>query len=64
MTTRSERRDEDILAVYGTDVATMTREAPGSQLPPAQAWVSACRKGPNVLSWNTGARPRLVTEIK
>jgi predicted dithiol-disulfide oxidoreductase (DUF899 family) len=29
MNTRSELRDEDIRAVYGTDAATMTREAPG-----------------------------------
>jgi predicted dithiol-disulfide oxidoreductase (DUF899 family) len=29
MSTRSELRDEDIRAVYGTDAATMTREAPG-----------------------------------
>jgi predicted dithiol-disulfide oxidoreductase (DUF899 family) len=29
MPTRSQLRDEDILAVYGTDAATMTREAPG-----------------------------------
>jgi predicted dithiol-disulfide oxidoreductase (DUF899 family) len=29
MPTRSELRDEDILAVYGTDAATMTRDAPG-----------------------------------
>jgi len=29
MATRSELRDEDIVAVYGTDSLTMTREAPG-----------------------------------
>jgi predicted dithiol-disulfide oxidoreductase (DUF899 family) len=29
MNTRRELRDEDICAVYGTDAATMTREAPG-----------------------------------
>jgi predicted dithiol-disulfide oxidoreductase (DUF899 family) len=29
MSTRSELRDEDIRAEYGTDAATMTREAPG-----------------------------------
>jgi predicted dithiol-disulfide oxidoreductase (DUF899 family) len=29
MDTRSDLSDSDILAVYGTDVATMTREAPG-----------------------------------
>jgi predicted dithiol-disulfide oxidoreductase (DUF899 family) len=29
MSTRSELRDEDVRAVYGTDAATMTREAPG-----------------------------------
>jgi predicted dithiol-disulfide oxidoreductase (DUF899 family) len=29
MNTRSDLRDPDIRAVYGTDVATMTREAPG-----------------------------------
>jgi predicted dithiol-disulfide oxidoreductase (DUF899 family) len=29
MNTRSELRDEDIRAVYGTDPATMTRDAPG-----------------------------------
>jgi predicted dithiol-disulfide oxidoreductase (DUF899 family) len=29
MSTRSELRDENIRAVYGTDAATMTREAPG-----------------------------------
>ena len=29
MSTRSELRDEDVRAAYGTDAATMTREAPG-----------------------------------